>query len=250
MPTAPSSLRPPSLLAVWGFWLAVISGAMAILAGPAHKIGLLPLATALKALEVGTYIGIAAGILCVAGLIQTSVGPWKGIQGRNRALIGIVICVFVVGFVLSLAEAARTTPKIHDISTARYPGGDAANLVAAREIYPDVQSIMVDAGPTEAFSRVERTAQALRWRVTERDVPTATTPGRLVAIDRSAWFGLEADVIVVVSPDGDGTRLDLRSTSRFGAKDGIESDMGANANRILRFGAIFADITDDANHGR
>jgi uncharacterized protein (DUF1499 family) len=54
--------------------------------------------------------------------------------------------------------------------------------------------------------------------------------GRLEATDTTAWFGFTDDIVVRLTPWGTGTRVDVRSVSRYGT-----TDTGTNARRIRRF---------------
>ena len=55
---------------------------------------------------------------------------------------------------------------------------------------------------------------------------------RSVAVTKlgANWFGFRDDVIVRITPAGNGSRVDVRSVSRVG-----RSDLGANARRIREF---------------
>ena len=59
--------------------------------------------------------------------------------------------------------------------------------------------------------------------------------GRIEAVARTPIMGFREDVAIRVTPDGDGSRVDIRSASRY-----FESDLGSNTARILR-------LTDDIN---
>jgi uncharacterized protein (DUF1499 family) len=50
------------------------------------------------------------------------------------------------------------------------------------------------------------------------------------ATDTTFWFGFKDDVVVRVRPEGEGSRIDVRSMSRVGV-----SDLGANAERVRKF---------------
>jgi uncharacterized protein (DUF1499 family) len=69
-------------------------------------------------------------------------------------------------------------------------------------------------------------ATALGWEI----VAASEDDGRFEATDTTFWFGFKDDVVVRIRPEGDGSRIDLRSVSRVGV-----GDLGANAARIKRF---------------
>ena len=64
---------------------------------------------------------------------------------------------------------------------------------------------------------------------------TAVHPmlGIFEASDETAFFAFEDDIVVRVRPAGDGSVVDMRSTSRFRA-----NDMRANAERIRAFARL------------
>ena len=49
-------------------------------------------------------------------------------------------------------------------------------------------------------------------------------------------MGFREDVAIRVTPDGDGSRVDIRSSSRY-----FESDLGSNASRVTK-------LIDDINN--
>ena len=46
----------------------------------------------------------------------------------------------------------------------------------------------------------------------------------------TGWFGFKDDVVVRIRPEGQGSRVDVRSVSRVGG-----SDVGTNARRIRAY---------------
>ena len=69
-------------------------------------------------------------------------------------------------------------------------------------------------------------ARDLGWEIVE----ASPSEGRIEATARTFWFGFKDDVVVRVTPSGDGSRIDVRSVSRVG-----KSDVGANAKRIRTY---------------
>jgi uncharacterized protein (DUF1499 family) len=57
-----------------------------------------------------------------------------------------------------------------------------------------------------------------------------TEMGLLEATDTTKWFGFKDDLVVRISEEQRGTRVDVRSVSRVGV-----SDVGVNAARIQKF---------------
>ena len=69
-----------------------------------------------------------------------------------------------------------------------------------------------------------------KWRVVDTLAPTPTRNGTIEAIARTAIMGFRDDVSIRVSPLGPGSRIDVRSASRYGTHD-----LGSNAARIVAF---------------
>jgi uncharacterized protein (DUF1499 family) len=59
--------------------------------------------------------------------------------------------------------------------------------------------------------------------------------GRIEAVARTPIMGFREDVAIRVTPNGEDSRVDIRSSSRY-----FESDLGSNATRITK-------LIDDIN---
>jgi hypothetical protein len=59
-------------------------------------------------------------------------------------------------------------------------------------------------------------------------------------VARTPIMGLREDVAIRVVPDGDGSRIDIRSSSRH-----FESDLGSNAARIAKLITDLNTISDE-----
>lgn len=54
--------------------------------------------------------------------------------------------------------------------------------------------------------------------------------GRIEATGATLLFGFKDEIVVRISPDGNGSRVDARSLWRVGS-----SDLGTNARRVRRY---------------
>ncbi|WP_299932963.1 DUF1499 domain-containing protein [uncultured Pelagimonas sp.] len=70
------------------------------------------------------------------------------------------------------------------------------------------------------------TAKDMGWDIISSDQDRH----RFEATARTSVFYFADDVVIVVSPEADGSRVDMRSVSRVG-----RSDQGVNAARIRAF---------------
>ena len=85
------------------------------------------------------------------------------------------------------------------------------------------------AAATEAASGNDRAAAAakeMKWDV----IITDPSQGRIEATATTFWFGFKDDIVVRVTADRSGSRVDVRSLSRIG-----NSDVGANAKRVREY---------------
>src|SRR5438477_13150996 len=75
-----------------------------------------------------------------------------------------------------------------------------------------------------------------KWLVIDARAPQLPRRfGRIEAVARTPIMGFREDLSIRVTPDGDGSRVDIRSASRY-----FESDLGSNAARISK-------LIDDIN---
>ena len=96
--------------------------------------------------------------------------------------------------------------------------------------YPDLAPVITDMSIEEAVARAEETLIEMGLEI----VDVSAADGRVEATATTFWFGFKDDMVIRVRPDTGGVRLDVRSMSRVG-----QSDVGANAARIMRFVEMF-----------
>lgn len=103
---------------------------------------------------------------------------------------------------------------------------------AARQIakFPWVQPIITELSVAEAYERAIRVANDLGWVITGE----APERGRFEATDYTKWFHFHDDLVIRITAEANGSRVDLRSSSRVGG-----SDHGLGAIRIMKFAAAF-----------
>jgi len=187
------------------------------------------------------YFGLAAVIVSVLALVI-------GLSRLDRRGIALALVALIGGGLIAYVpwhydQIRQTVPPIHDITTdpdnppafvAVVPlrQGEGINSVAyegakvaeqQRQAYSDVVPLTVGLAPDVAFARALDTAQRMGWTVVALD----KAAGRIEASQRSRWMGFTDDIIVRVTPASSGSRIDLRSSSRYG-----RSDFGVNAARI------------------
>ncbi len=236
--------------------LALLTGVIAILmvglAGPGNRFGVWDWMFALGTLfKFGAYAGMAAAgigiVWLVVGLIR------KDRSGGMRALTGFVLGLLAVAPPFLLQQRAGEVPPIHDVTTnmdqppafvaladARRASTNGLDYKPVMEVrgqtinvrefqvaaYPDIVTWRSSASPQAVFARAKAAAEAQGWEIVAVDDGAM----RIEATATSLVFGFKDDVVIVVSADGTGAKLDIRSASRVGI-----SDLGANADRIRAF---------------
>jgi len=234
--------RLPAWLAALALLVGLAAGIAAVLAGAGTRWDWWPFTTGFEVLRWGTFLGI--GTLVLALVAGGTAAAWRR-HALAPALLAFALGLVVVIPPLTMLQQARSVPPIHDITTdtadpprfvalraARraapnavdYPGERAARR--QRAAYPAVRPLTVAAPPERVFEAARAAADAMGWRVVAAD-PQAW---RLEATATTFWFGFTDDVVVRLTPQDGGTRVDVRSASRVGL-----SDLGANARRITAF---------------
>jgi uncharacterized protein (DUF1499 family) len=234
----------PSLswVVLLGAGLAVAS-ALVLLAGPVgYRLGILPLRVALlTVLRWGAYGGIATAVVSLAGLVVTLTRPREARRGILLAAISLLAGVALIG-IPGRFRLGPPKPPIHDITTdtqdppqyvavlplranAPNPTVYGGEKIASqqREAYPDLQPLMLNVPPSQAFERALATVRDMGWDLVAADAAA----GRIEATDTTFWYGFKDDVVIRVRPADGGSRVDVRSLSRVGG-----GDVGTNAKRI------------------
>jgi len=231
--------------------LAAVLGAASLLAltatGPLHRSGVVGLAGAFAVLKWAVYGALATFMLSLIGLI---------IAARNRArmsvpLAALIMSLVAIGSVGALAWKASRVPAIHDITTdtmqpppflailplrtgamnpVEYGGAELA--AKQKQAYPDIAPLLLAVPPGRAFDLALAAARTMGWEMVASDPPG----GRIEATDTTFWFGFKDDIVVRVTPQPTGSRVDVRSLSRVGV-----GDIGANAARIRAYLAAVKD---------
>jgi uncharacterized protein (DUF1499 family) len=248
---------PVSKLATWAFRIALFSIAVTLLGIVIVRAGILEIIPSLAAFGGGLLLSAIAITLAIGAFIVI----WReGLSGFGMALGAFVIGVAILGYPLYLGVRAYSLPAIYDITTdpidpprfeaiARLRGRDAnptlyAGLRAAelqKTAYPKVEPLIVSAPPQLAYDATMTVLTKLKWRVVDARSPLAgRREGRIEAVARTPILGFRDDVVLRLRTDPDGTRIDIRSTSRYG-----RHDFGTNAARVISLSELIDAAVDD-----
>jgi uncharacterized protein (DUF1499 family) len=234
--------EPTSRLAVWARRCALFSLAATVLAILIVRSGILEIVPALATFAGALVFAVFALVLAFGAFVVI----WKdGINGAGHAFAAILIALALLGYPAYLGALAYRLPMINDITTdpidpPRFetlsrlrPRGtsDYAGLYAAeqqREAYPDIEPMVVTAKPEVAYDAALQVITRRKWRVVvDRPPVPPRRNGSIEAVARTVIMGFRDDVALRVRPDGDGSRIDVRSASRYG-----RHDFGTNAARV------------------
>ncbi|MDA1183318.1 MAG: DUF1499 domain-containing protein [Acidobacteria bacterium] len=232
--------------------IAALGLALLGIAGPAYRIGVLSLPNAFTLFRWAAYAGLAATLV---GLVAGGLAYRRGARVATfLAAMAALGGAAAFGIPFEWQRQARSVPPIHDITTdlERPPTFDAIVPLRAdapnslerpsdlserqRLGYPDLAPMTLPVPSDQAFDRALAAARQAGWTIVTADKGT----GRIEASDTTRWFGFTDDVVVRLTPSGDGTRVDVRSVSRVGG-----SDVGTNARRIRQYLAALREMREN-----
>jgi uncharacterized protein (DUF1499 family) len=196
----------------------------------------------------GALAFAALGILLALGSFVTI---WRlGLGGLGYSVTAIFIGAALLAYPAYLAYQAYTLPPIYDITTDVLdpPAYDAvrrlrsratnpaqyAGLYAAeqqRAAYPEVTPLELSVPAKQAYDHALAMVNKRRWLVLDAREPQANRrDGRIEAVARTPIMGFRDDIVIRVRSVDESSRVDVRSSSRYGFHD-----LGGNASRIQAF---------------
>lgn len=235
----------PARIAVLGAAVAVGAAVALIVAPLGYRAGILSLRTAL--LEVPRiyvyYAGIAGAVISLVALVVTSARRRAG--WAALAIFGMIVGAGSAYVPWKFAQMGRGVPPVNDITTdtanpppfeAVMPLRQAANAepvtyspdfpAMQKQAFPDIAPAHLDKPLDQAFAVALDAVRKMGWTI----VATDGERGRIEATDTTLWYGFTDDIVVRVSADGSGSRIDVRSKSRIG-----RGDFGTNARRVRAY---------------
>ncbi len=252
-------LEPVSALATWARSLAVFAAVTAIVSMLVVRFDFLEPRPGLTAFLGALCIACLSIIFALGGFAAI----WQnGTRGIGRLLVALLLDGLVLAYPAYLAVQYKKHPAIHDVTTDAInpPRLDAlarlrtdsdsnsavyAGLYSAEQqrlAYPDVKPLEFDIPVQRAFDLTAQILKKRKWLIIDERRPlTQSQIGRFEAIDRTMIMGFREDIAIRIAPDGEGSRVDIRSSSRH-----FKSDLGSNASRILALAEDLTKAVDDA----
>jgi uncharacterized protein (DUF1499 family) len=251
--SAPYLSEPVSSLATWARNLAVFAAIAVVVSILIVRFGFLEMKPALA-----TFFGALAlaGLSILIGFAAFAAIWQNGTRGMGRILVAFLINAVVLAYPAYLALQYRKLPPIHDVTTdpinpprfealAALRTGEGTNTAVyaglysaeqQRRAYPDIEPVELEIPADRAYALTLKLVNKRKWLVIDERPPQPPRGiGRIEAVARTPIMGFREDVSIRVSPDGEDSRVDIRSSSRY-----FESDLGSNAARITR-------LIDDIN---
>jgi uncharacterized protein (DUF1499 family) len=246
--SAPYQSEPVSSLASWARNLAVFAVVAVVVSIIIVRFGFLEMKPALATFFGG--LGIAA-LSILFGLAGFAAIWQNGSRGMARILLAFLIDGAILAYPAYLGLQYRKLPAIHDITTdpidpprfdalARLRTGDGANTAVyaglysaeqQRQFYPDIEPIELEISVDRAYAIALQLVNKRKWLVIDERAPQPPRRiGRIEAVARSPIMGFREDIAIRVVSDGEDSRVDIRSASRY-----FESDLGSNAARVKKF---------------
>jgi uncharacterized protein (DUF1499 family) len=232
----------------WSSRIALFAASLLIIDVVLHRLTSFPTPVAINLFAV-SVLGLALSFLVA---LLAFVQIWRrGYKGAGSATIGMLLPVLILLWPLSYLPAYMNLPQINDVTTdlaqpprfvelasqhsqgtspVAYPTERFGPLQQAA--YPDLRTFVMSRSAEEAFELIEEVVRKFHWRVAASTPPTGRSArsGTLEATDQTLLVGFVDDVVIRVEAGSGGTRVDVRSASRYGLHD-----FGQNAQRVRRF---------------
>jgi uncharacterized protein (DUF1499 family) len=241
---------PTSRLATWSARLAWFALVVAVFSIIIVRSGILEIGPSLATFAAALIFAGLAIVLAFGGFVVI----WRqGLGGLGRAVTGLAVGLVLLAYPGYLGYRASKLPTINDITTdlgdpprfdvlarlrprgsSSYPGAQTAAL--QQKAYPDLDPLEYRAPPQLSYKVALNIVTKRGWHIVDSAPPAARRDGTIEAVARTLIMGFRDDVVVRIRAAGQGSRIDVRSASRYGLHD-----FGTNARRVA---ALLADIDD------
>jgi uncharacterized protein DUF1499 len=245
--SAPYQSEPVSSLATWSRNLAIFSVVAVVVSIIIVRFGFLEMKPALA-----TFFGaLGCAVLSILVGFAAFAAIWQnGSRGMSRILLAFLINALVLAYPAYLAVQYRRLPPLYDITTdpidpprfealARLRTGDGTNPAAyaglysaerQRIAYPDIETVELEVPVERAYAVALQLVTKRKWLIIDERAPQPPRRiGRIEAVARTPIMGFREDVSIRVTPDGEDSRVDIRSASRY-----FDADLGSNAARVSK----------------
>lgn len=231
-----------SRLATWSGRFALFALVTVVLSIIIMRAGILEIEPALATFAAALVFAALAVLLAFAAFVAI----WReGLTGLGRAVLGLTLGLALLAYPAYFASLAAKLPAIADVTTdtadppafellarlrprgsSAYPGAAAAARQQAA--YPEIAPIQTDIDVATAYRAVLKVVTDRKWLIVDAKAPAPPRRAGLIeAVARTTIMGFRDDLAIRVSAVGSGSRIDIRSASRYG-----KFDFGTNAARV------------------
>ncbi|WP_025564389.1 DUF1499 domain-containing protein [Psychromonas sp. SP041] len=195
-------------------------------------------------------LGYIVIVSATISLVFTLYG--KQFKSAVKSLIALVLGLMILGpAIANIINEPTRYPPIHDITTDtqtppqfifltdQRPGSKNTLVYGGEEIaqqqlkaFPNIKPLISNLSAGQAYDKAVTIANSMGWQIVAKNADLYT----LEATARTAFFNFADDVVIRVSPEESGSRIDIRSVSRIG-----RGDRGVNAKRITEFTKKFSN---------
>lgn len=232
------------LVPLVGLLVSAASAIFSVTAGAGTRFDVWDFRTGLSLISLSARIGISGAIIYLIGIVLLLFVKNKK-RGFLYGIFGLIIGLVFAGGPWNMRQMARKVPAIHDITTDMvnppqfiaalplrenainstvYKGENVAEL--QKKAYPDIKPLFLSIPADQVFDKALTVAAKMDWSITAAN----REENRIEAVATTLWMGFKDDIVIRISTNESGTRLDIRSESRVG-----KSDLGTNAQRIRKF---------------
>jgi hypothetical protein len=236
-----------SQVAGWSAFLSSLAIPILIIAAIGHRAGLID--------AIPTYgiiaLGFSIAALAVIAALIAFVAIWRdGTRGAAAAVRGFVVGAIILVMPAIGAWEVITYPRLTDISTDlgrpppfvaairdRGPSDtpiedpDPGDAALQKQAYPDIVPRHYPVSTARVYQEAKAIVDRRGWRVLAAHEPDeADSAGSIEAVALTLIFAFRQDVVIRILPDGDGSRVDMRSSARNAAHD-----LGSDAARVHDF---------------
>jgi Protein of unknown function (DUF1499) len=229
-------------------WLALTAWAFAACSVLAVRFGGIPPLNGLLVMGLAIVIAVVAVVFALGGFVKI----WRyGAPGTGINARALLLALALLVWPALMAVSAVRLPVINDVTTDTVDPPSFSRsraAVDARQGFIPAEfdrlratdqadntspfrTIVIEQTPEEVMALALKAATNLGWVIVDSVSPSGRTAnGRIDCVVTTFLFKFPDDVTIRIRPGVAETRVDLRSTSRFG-----RHDFGVNTQRIVSF---------------
>ena len=212
-----------------------------VLAGLANRSDLMPFYAVLPALIFGFLLAIGAFVMAVFAMTtiwqKGGRGAGSAVAGAIYALPGVLLAGMAIFAIIAYPRIADVTTDADDPPQFRVLHPDSASADGAGQgggrpvEIVGIAARLYPVGIDEVGAAIANIVAGRGWSVALNSAPAGEDGAiRIEASAKTLLFAFRDDVAIRLIDTADGTRVDMRSASRWG-----RHDLGQNGRRIRAF---------------